>query len=49
MGEYWKPINLTKQEFVHPHELGCGLKLGEWNHPDSRVWLTVAIQTVFTI
>lgn len=37
MGEYWKPVNLTKKEFVHPHRLDCGLKLAEWNHPDSRV------------
>ena len=37
VGEYWKPINLTKREFIHPHELGCGLKLGEWHHHDSLV------------
>ena len=37
MGEYWKPVNLTKGEFIHPHNVGCGLKLGEWNYPASRV------------
>ena len=30
MGEYWKPVNLTRREFVHPHYVGNGLKLGEW-------------------
>lgn len=30
MGEYWKPVNLTRGEFVHPHHMNCGLKLAEW-------------------
>jgi hypothetical protein len=29
MGQYWYPVNLSKREFVHPHRLGCGLKLWE--------------------
>ena len=29
MGQYWKPINLDKREYVDPHKLGCGLKLWE--------------------
>lgn len=29
MGQYWYPVNLDKREFVHPHRLGSGLKLGE--------------------
>jgi len=29
MGQYWKPVNLTKREFINPHFLGAGLKLGE--------------------
>jgi hypothetical protein len=37
MGEYWKPVNLTKLEYIHPHDLNCGLKIGEWNSPGSRV------------
>ncbi len=41
MGEYWKPVNFTKREFVHPHNLDCGLKLGEWNHNDSDVIMRV--------
>lgn len=30
MGEYWKPVNIDKQEQVHPHNVGDGLKRGEW-------------------
>ena len=37
MGEYWKPVNLTRGEFIHPHHWNCGLKFGEWNHPGSAV------------
>jgi hypothetical protein len=29
MGQYWIPVNLDKREFIHPHKLGDGLKLGE--------------------
>lgn len=29
MGQYWLPVNLDKKEFIHPHELGTGLKLWE--------------------
>lgn len=29
MGQYWKPVNLDKKEFLDPHKLGCGLKLME--------------------
>lgn len=29
MGQHWKVVNLDKREFVHPHKLGCGLKLWE--------------------
>lgn len=37
MGEYWKPVNLTRREYIHPHDFGEGLKNGEWNHPGSGV------------
>lgn len=37
MGEYWKPVNLTRGEFIHPHHWDCGLKLAEWNSRDSPV------------
>lgn len=35
MGQYWKPVNLDKKEFIDPHKLGAGLKLWEQvaNHP----------------
>lgn len=29
MGQYWKLINLDKKEYVCPHDVGAGLKLGE--------------------
>lgn len=29
MGQYWLPVNLDKKEFIDPHKLGVGLKLGE--------------------
>ncbi len=29
MGQYWKPVNLDKREYIHPHKLGGGLKLIE--------------------
>lgn len=29
MGQYWKPVNIDKREFIHPHRLGEGLKLWE--------------------
>jgi hypothetical protein len=32
MGQYWYTVNLDKKEFVHPHALDCGLKLGEILH-----------------
>lgn len=29
MGQYWIPVNLDKREYIHPHNLGGGLKLAE--------------------
>lgn len=29
MGQYWKPVNLTKKEYIEPHRLACSLKLSE--------------------
>lgn len=29
MGQYHYPVNLDKREFLHPHKLGCGLKIWE--------------------
>lgn len=43
MGQYWKPVNLDKKEFINPHKLGCGLKLWEQvaNHPATGTALTI--------
>lgn len=43
MGQYWKPVNLDKREFVNPHKLGSGLKLWEQlaNAPGVGAALTV--------
>ena len=30
VGEYWKPVNVTRGEYIHPHKLNNGLKLLEW-------------------
>lgn len=35
MGEYWRPVSVTKNETISPHRFGNGLKWGEWNHPGS--------------
>jgi hypothetical protein len=43
MGEYWKPVNVTRREFIHPHSLNNGLKLGEWTWPDSSVVRAMAM------
>ncbi len=29
MGQYWMVVNLDRKEFLHPHKLGCGLKIWE--------------------
>lgn len=43
MGQYWKPVNLDKKEFVDPHKLGTGLKLWEQlaNHPGTGAALII--------
>lgn len=42
MGEYWKPVNVTKREYIHPHDLNDGLKIGEWTWPKSRTMQMIA-------
>lgn len=37
MGEYWKPVNLTRKEYINPHDFGCGLKKSEWAFEGSPV------------
>lgn len=29
MGQYFLIMNLDKEEYLHPHKMGCGLKLWE--------------------
>jgi hypothetical protein len=36
VGEYWKPVNLTRKEWIHPHDVEDGLKWGEWTATGSR-------------
>ena len=42
MGEYWKPVNVTRKEYVRAHRVDEGLKLSEWTWPGSRVMAIVA-------
>lgn len=38
MGEYWKPINVTRKEYIYPHSHNAGLNLGEWLYgPKCRI------------
>lgn len=41
MGQYWIPVNVTKREYINPHQLGCGLKLREQigTHPGTAAAL----------
>jgi hypothetical protein len=43
MGQYWVPVNLDKHEFIHPHKLGAGLKIGEQvgTHPGTGIALLI--------
>lgn len=43
MGQYWKPVNLDKREFINPHKLGSGLKLWEQlaNNPGTGAALII--------
>ena len=31
MGQYYKVVNVTKKQYLHPHRLGAGLKLCEFS------------------
>lgn len=42
MGEYWKPVNVTRREYINPHDLDNGLKIREWNWPESRTMKLIA-------
>jgi hypothetical protein len=43
LGQYWLVANLSKKEFLNPHELGTGLKLWEQlaNHPGTGAALII--------
>jgi hypothetical protein len=45
MGQYHYVVNLDKHEYVHPHKLGCGLKLWEQlaNSPSTGTALIVLL------
>lgn len=45
MGQYWKPVNLDKCEYIDPHKLGSGLKLREQfgTHPGTGVALLMLL------
>ncbi len=45
MGQYWIPVNLDKHEYIHPHKLGSGLKLGEQigTHPGTAAALVALL------
>jgi hypothetical protein len=45
MGQYWKPVNLDKREFIDPHKLGSGLKLWEQLANDPGVGTALIILT----
>lgn len=47
MGQYWKAVNIDKREFVHPHKLGAGLKLGEQlgTHPGTSTALLILLSS----
>lgn len=42
MGEYWKPVNVTRGECIHAHDVNEGLKLAEWTWPGSAVLALMA-------
>lgn len=36
MGQYFYTVNVDKREFIHPHRIGAGLKMGEFS--SSSTW-----------
>lgn len=45
MGQYHKIVNLDKKQYIHPHQLGAGLKLWEQlaSHPGTGAALIVLL------
>ena len=48
MGQYHYVVNLTKKEFLHPHRLGCGLKLWEQANTEAGVIQALFAATVIS-
>jgi hypothetical protein len=42
MGQYYKIVNVTKREFLHPHKFGDGLKLQEFGNSSSGTMFGLA-------
>lgn len=43
MGQYHVPVNLDRREFIHPHAMGDGLKLGEWMYGSTAAALALLL------
>ena len=43
MGQYYKIVNLDKQQFIDPHKFGDGLKLGEFAGSQAGVMSALAM------
>ena len=43
MGQYHKVVNLDKKQYLHPHQLGDGLKLMEFGESSGGVMTALAI------
>lgn len=43
MGQYYLIVNLDKQEFLHPHKMGDGLKLMEFGASGDGTMLALAL------
>lgn len=41
MGQYWKPVNLDKKEYLNPNEFGCGAKL--WDQIGTHPGISAAL------
>lgn len=43
MGQYYKVVNITKKEMIHPHSFGSGMKLMEFSSDGMSVMQGLAI------
>lgn len=49
MGEYWKPVNVTRKQYIHPHRVDEGLKLAEWTWSRDSHVLTLALRLGWSV